>query len=59
MATTDQAIGALLEKRRAIRPERSVLVAISGIDGSGKGYQTIYFPAQRIHFATGRRPDHL
>jgi uridine kinase len=40
MATIDEAIGALLETRTAIRAERSVLAAISGIDGSGKGYIT-------------------
>jgi len=40
MTAIDPVIGALLERRRAVSAERSVLAAISGIDGSGKGYIT-------------------
>ncbi|MGH7333564.1 MAG: uridine kinase family protein [Candidatus Rokuibacteriota bacterium] len=37
---TGTAIRTLLEKRRAVSARRSVLAAVSGIDGSGKGYIT-------------------
>ena len=33
-------INEILEARRSIPPQRSVLVGLSGIDGSGKGYVT-------------------
>ncbi len=40
MTATDRAMDALLATRQAVSAERSVLAAISGIDGSGKGYIT-------------------
>ncbi len=40
MATLQDAVDTILETRRSTPAERSVLVAISGIDGSGKGYVT-------------------
>ena len=33
-------ISAIIEKRKALSPQRALLVGISGIDGSGKGYIT-------------------
>lgn len=33
-----RAVSLIRERRRATRPERALLVAISGIDGGGKGY---------------------
>jgi uridine kinase len=36
--TTSQAAHVILDARKRVSPEHSVLVGISGIDGSGKGY---------------------
>ncbi len=36
-STSDQAIAAILQNRAQVLPDRSLLVGISGIDGSGKG----------------------
>src|SRR5262245_53944108 len=40
MANVDEAAEAILAARGRIDPARSVLVGVSGIDGSGKGYVT-------------------
>ena len=40
MQGMDQLIKMIVAKRREIEPSRPVLVGISGIDGSGKGYMT-------------------
>jgi uridine kinase len=39
-ADSATALRYILESRRAITPQRAVLVAVTGIDGSGKGYAT-------------------
>ena len=59
----NEIVNRILSKRKEVPTERSLLVGISGIDASGKGfitaklaeetikaYETIYFPAQKIHF---------
>ena len=46
MANLDDASALIIGKRSAVPPERAVLVAISGIDGSGKGYITEKLVAQ-------------
>jgi uridine kinase len=51
MADVSHAVEGILGKRAAIPPQRAVLVAVSGIDGSGKGYIT-----QQI--ARGLTPRH-
>jgi uridine kinase len=40
MTDTEQAVAVLLQNRQVVSAEQSVLAAISGIDGSGKGYIT-------------------
>jgi uridine kinase len=40
MASTADTVALIRAKRTAIPPERALLVAISGIDGAGKGYIT-------------------
>ncbi len=40
MINIDQIVGAISRQRAAIPAQRSVLVGITGIDGSGKGYLT-------------------
>ncbi len=40
MSTLQTTINKILEARRSVSSQRSVLVGISGIDGSGKGYLT-------------------
>jgi uridine kinase len=40
MEDLDQAIGAIRAKREAVPRQRAVLVGVSGIDVSGKGYVT-------------------
>src|SRR5215831_186846 len=40
MSNLQAVINRILEVRRTVSPQRSVLVAVSGIDGSGKGYVT-------------------
>ncbi len=40
MEDLSQAIAAILAKRKETPPQRSVLVGVTGIDGSGKGYLT-------------------
>ena len=40
MTTLHTAVNEILDARRSISDERSVLIAISGIDASGKGYFT-------------------
>ncbi len=40
MIDVNQAIAEILAKRKRVPPQRSLLVGISGIDGSGKGYLT-------------------
>ncbi|SRR6266704_2546723 len=40
MIDVNQAIAEILAKRKQVPPQRSLLVGISGIDGSGKGYLT-------------------
>ncbi len=40
MVELDTAIARIIEKRAAISPNRALLVGISGIDGSGKGFVT-------------------
>ena len=40
MSPVQQVAEALLDRRRAVPPGESMLVAVSGIDGSGKGYVT-------------------
>lgn len=59
MSNLQTVVDQILDARRAIPAQRSVLTAITGIDGCGKGglppaetiraYRTIYFPAQAIH----------
>src|SRR5262245_54438452 len=40
MTDLSSAVATILERRKQVPPERSLLVGISGIDGSGKGYVT-------------------
>ena len=40
MTTLHTAVNEILDARRSISDERSALIAISGIDASGKGYFT-------------------
>jgi uridine kinase len=40
MIDVNQAIAEILAKRKQVSPQHSLLVGISGIDGSGKGYLT-------------------
>jgi uridine kinase len=40
MATIADAVTLILGKRAMVSPQRALLVAVSGIDGSGKGYVT-------------------
>jgi uridine kinase len=40
MATIGDAVSLILGKRALVSPRRALLVAVSGIDGSGKGYVT-------------------
>jgi uridine kinase len=47
----DRLISAITTRRREISPERALLVGISGIDASGKGFVT-----QRIAESLGARP---
>lgn len=46
MDDVNQAVAAIAAQRAIISPQRAVLVAISGIDGSGKGYITAQIAAQ-------------
>jgi len=38
MRIIDRAVSLVLERREAVSPDRAALVALSGIDGSGKGH---------------------
>ncbi|MBC8280440.1 MAG: hypothetical protein H8E48_06615 [Chloroflexi bacterium] len=38
MATLHTVVDEIMDARRSISSERSVLIAISGVDASGKGY---------------------
>src|SRR5689334_7452245 len=40
MLNLQDAVAKILDVRRSVSPERCVLVAVSGIDGGGKGYVT-------------------
>ncbi len=40
MTDLNQVVMAILDRRQVLPSERSMLVAVSGIDGSGKGYMT-------------------
>lgn len=40
MATLHTVVDEIMDARRSISSERSVLIAISGVDASGKGYFT-------------------
>src|SRR4051812_11166772 len=40
MQEIQEVVGAIAAKRRAVPADNSMLVALSGIDGSGKGYIT-------------------
>ena len=40
MTDLNQVVMAILDRRQVLPSERSVLVAVTGIDGSGKGYLT-------------------
>src|SRR5438105_105774 len=40
MLNLQDAVESIIDVRRIVSPQRSVLVAVSGIDGGGKGYVT-------------------
>jgi uridine kinase len=54
MIDIDQIVGAINRQRAAVSRERSLLVGITGIDGSGKGYLTAKIVArlQQMGFKT-------
>jgi hypothetical protein len=43
MSDVQRGAQAILDRRREIPTGESMLVAVSGIDGSGKGYVTSHF----------------
>jgi uridine kinase len=55
MSNVISAVASIVAKRRHTDRARSILVGITGIDGSGKGYMTAQIAAQlqerKIHFA--------
>src|SRR6516164_8203943 len=54
MATIVDAITTILGKRATLSPRRALLVAVSGIDGSGKGYVS-----ERITSKLASQPPHV